>query len=211
MIEKVGQDVGVRPPDLVWVFEVLQHTVELIDAMAFDDGLALFFCAQVHAHTGGIGLGVKLGADHIIIEPEAHNGPLVGHMGAALFDAEDAGAHLIKAVEIGLYDLVVAAVHSIEGISEALEYGLFGTGLEHVDGEDTECGGAALAYEAYIEVAAGELEGMADEEDVLLAGVGGVIVPADHTIEPAAPGYVPVIKAADEWIAGATGGDLDIV
>ena len=62
--------------NLVRIFEVPDHALPLFFTMSGNHYLLFLLGAQVHAHTNGIGFGVKLGTHHPWIKADSHNSPL---------------------------------------------------------------------------------------------------------------------------------------
>ena len=119
IVEEIGDHVGIGPADLVGIVELIDHAFPFFFAVFGDDGLFPVVPLQVHAHAGGVGFGVELGADHVFGKADGHDGSFQWDMGAFLFDGEDLCAHVGSRCVIGLDDLVVAAVDGEEGVGQA--------------------------------------------------------------------------------------------
>src|SRR5687767_2807366 len=164
---------------------MMQHALPFFFAMFLDHGFFLFFGLQVHAHTNGVSLGMKLRTDHIIIKANSHNSPFIGHMWPVLFNTKNLGAHFLKYVMVRLYHLVIAAVNAIEWIFQTRKYRLIISTLKHMNREHAKGSRAALTNDTNIIMTTGQLERMTNEQHIFLLFIGWVIVPAFHFIKPA--------------------------
>ena len=76
----------VGPHDLFGVVQVVDHGLPFFQAVVINHRFFLFFCLQMQAHTYGIGFGMKLGADHAIIEADGHHRSFEGNMRPFFFN-----------------------------------------------------------------------------------------------------------------------------
>jgi hypothetical protein len=209
--EKIGEDVGVGPADLVGIFELIDHAFPFLFAVFGDDDLFAVIAAEVHAHAGGVGFGMELGADHGFGKANGHDGSFEGDMGSFLFDGEDVAAHLGDPVVVGLGHLVATAVDGVEGVLEAGEDWFFGGTFEKVYGKNAEGGRTPGGDFGDGIVTADELKGMADEKDLFAGGGIRVAVVGFNPAEPAEVGFFPGAVDGIERAARATAGDIDII
>ena len=200
--EEVGDDVGVGPADLVGVFELVDHAFPFLFAVFGDNGLFAVVAAEVHAHAGGVGFGVELGADHGVGKADGHDRSFEGDMGPFFFDGQDAAAHIGDLLVVGLNHLVAAAVDSVEGVIESCEYRFFHGAFEEMHGEYAEGGGASAGDFRDSVATADELEGVADEQDMFMIGRFGVEVVC---FNPAKPAEISFFPGGMDGIEGASG------
>ncbi len=124
-------------------------------------------------------------------------------MRSFFFDGQDAAAHVGDTLAVGLDHLVAAAVDGVEGILETCEYRFFGGAFEQVYGEYAEGGGASAGDFGDGVVAADELEGVADEQDMFAGSRVGVAVVGFDPPKPAEVGFFPGSIDRIEGAAGA--------
>lgn len=211
VVQEIGDDMGVGPADLIGIIELGDHVLPFFFAVFGDDGGLAVLPLEVHAHAGGIGFGMELGADHIVIEADRHEGSFQGYMGSLLFDGQYLSTHPGDAVIIRLDDLVAAAVDGVERVAKPGEYRFIGRASEHMYREDAKGGGFAGCDAGDGIVAADQLEGVTDEENLFGAAIGRIAVEAFYLLEPAEVGGFPFAVLALEWAAGAAAGDIDVI
>ena len=119
---------------------MVDHGPPLFKSVVIDDRFFLFLSLQVHAHANSICFGVELGADHVLVESDGHDRSFKRYMRPLFFDAEDPSTHLSQLVVIGLYDLVITAVHGKKWILQSSENRLQHSFMKHVHGKYAKCG-----------------------------------------------------------------------
>ena len=107
--------------DFFRIIELLNHGLPFFLAMVFNHSFFLVIPLQIHAHSLGIGLRMKLCSHHIGIKPNGHDGPFQGYMGPLFLNAKQFSTNILHPIQLGLDDLEVAAVHNIKGIAKSFE------------------------------------------------------------------------------------------
>jgi hypothetical protein len=211
MGQKIRDDMGVGPADLVRIFELVDHAFPFFFSMFGDDGAFTVFPAQVHAHACGIGFGVELCTDHGVRKAYGHYCPFEGDMGSFLFDGQDAAAHFRDALHVRPDDLVAAAVDGIEGILEARKKGFVSGSFEHMNGKYPK--GCRFPVGDFGDgiMPADELEGVANKKYLLSVGAGDGAIVSFQLPEPAEIGCLPCAVLRVKGATGAAAGDIDIV
>jgi hypothetical protein len=153
---------------------------------------------------------MKLGADHVVIEPNGHDGTFQWNMRPFFFYAEDLAAHLPKSVVIGLNDLVIATVYGEEWVFQSPENGLHGAIMQHMHGENPEGGRLSFGHMPDPEITAGELERMTNEENLLLDQSGGIFIPFFDLVQPMEIPVFPCRSFAIQWTARSTARNVDV-
>jgi len=112
---------------------------------------------------------------------------------------------------VGLDYLEVTAVHRIKGIFHVGEYHFLIPTMKEVYGKNPEGSAAALADIPDPVVPAGQLKGMADEENILFLNVGFIVVPAFCLMQPVEILFFPLAALRFQGASGPATGNENII